>query len=292
MCDTLAIVGPEGVLFAKNSDRDANEAQLLDWQPRQTHPPGARLKCTWIEIPEVAQTHAVLLSRPYWMWGAEMGTNEHGVTIGNEAVFTREPYAATGLTGMDLLRLALERAATAESAVRVIVELLETFGQGGVCSVERSGLVYHNSFIVADLQRAFVLETAGRHHAIEEIRGARSISNGLTISPFAERHSDWLKTRVSACRLRRGRTQPLAERATGVRDLMGILARSWARRRGAALFTHQRRAGCALRSCGRDFGRFANDRFVGRRVATRRGAALGDRHGGALHEPVQTGGRR
>jgi hypothetical protein len=76
---------------------------------------------------------------------------------------------------------------------------------------------------VADTRRAFVLETAGRLHAIEEIVGARSISNGLTISGFARAHSDTIKTRVSACRQRRERTQKRAERATSLADLMAIL---------------------------------------------------------------------
>jgi dipeptidase len=219
----LVTVRGDGVLFAKNSDRDANEAQLLDWQPRRTYPPGARLRCTWIEVPQVRETYAVLLSRPYWMWGAEMGTNEYGVTIGNEAVFTRQPYAKTGLTGMDLLRLALERARTAGDAVRTMVELLAEFGQGGSCCLERRGFTYHNSFLVADPRSALVLETAGRHHAVEEVRGARSISNGLTISGFAEQHSDRIKTRISACRRRQGRTQELVERAEQPLDMMRIL---------------------------------------------------------------------
>jgi dipeptidase len=223
MCDTLAIVGSQGVLFAKNSDRDANEPQLLDWQPRRDCPAGTRLKCTWIEIPQARTTHAVLLSRPYWMWGAEMGTNEHGVTIGNEAVFTRQKYAATGLLGMDLLRLALERATTAEAAVEVIVALLAEFGQGGACSIERPGFTYHNSFLVVDPQRGFVLETAGTHYAVEEFHGARSISNGLTIEGFAERHRDPIKGLVAACQTRQARTQQLAEQASGPANLMRAL---------------------------------------------------------------------
>src|SRR5689334_21156449 len=105
MCDTVVVVGDHGVWFAKNSDRAANEAQVLDWQPARHHPPGSMVRCTYLTIPQAPRTHAVLLSRPYWMWGAEMAANEHGVLIGNEAVFTRHSVPRRGLTGMDLLRL-------------------------------------------------------------------------------------------------------------------------------------------------------------------------------------------
>jgi len=214
MCDTLVHVFSDRVLFAKNSDREADEAQLLDWQPAREHPKGARLKCSFVEIPQVERTYAVLLSRPHWLWGAEMGTNEHGVTIGNEAVFTRHRVPRDGLPGMDLLRLALERAATAEAAVQVLVSLHERHGQGGRCGYEDRGFRYFSSFLVADRRTAWVVETAGRSVATERVRGARSISNGLTIAGFAEAHSDFLKTHVSACRRRRARTEASAAAAT------------------------------------------------------------------------------
>jgi secernin len=223
VCDTAVVVEPGRVLFAKNSDRDANEAQLLDWQPRRSHPAGATVRCTWIEIPQARETHAVLLSRPFWMWGAEIGANEHGVVIGNEAVFTKQPVPKLGLTGMDLLRLALERAPTAEAAASLITELAERFGQGGGCGHEHRGFRYHSSFIVADPSGAFVLETAGRRWAAERVRGARTISNALTLEPLAREESDRVRGFAAAARRRRACTQGRAERAGGSDDMMSLL---------------------------------------------------------------------
>ena len=223
MCDTVVVVANGRVLFAKNSDRDANEAQILEWHPRATHEPGSPLECTHVTVPQVAETAAVLLSRPFWMWGAEVGANEHGVVIGNESVFTRGRVARTGLTGMDLLRLALERADSAARAVEVITELLERHGQGGGCDHETRRFRYHNSYLVADRTTAFVLETSGREWAAEEVRGVRTISNVLTIEGFAERHSDRLYTWAACGRTRRERTSRLVRDGSSSRDLMHLL---------------------------------------------------------------------
>jgi dipeptidase len=152
-----------------------------------------------------------------------MGSNEHGVTIGNEAVFTKERYEHSGLTGMDLLRLALERSETAEQACEVIASLLETHGQGGGCGHEHKSFTYHNSFLIADPREARVLETAGRQWAVDKVTGVRSISNGLTIPGFAERYSDRIKTRASGCKLRQPRTEKMAAQQHSVGNLFRTL---------------------------------------------------------------------
>jgi dipeptidase len=110
-----------------------------------------------------------------------MGANEHGVVIGNEAVFTRLVDDAEGLIGMDLLRLGLERGNNADEALQVITDLLELHGQGGPCGYRDKGLRYDNSFIIADARRIWVLETAGRHWVAKKVDAFAGISNCLTI---------------------------------------------------------------------------------------------------------------
>jgi len=177
---------------------------------------------TYLEIPQAPQTFDVVLSRPWWCTGAEMGVNAQGVAIGNEAVFTTGPDGPPALLGMDLVRLGLERAPTARAAVSVMVELLETHGQGGPCSAERLHFSYDNSFLVADQTEAFVLETAGRRWATEEVTTpVRAISNALTIPGFAEAHSRRIRTFVTGGASRRQRTEAQAEAAT---SLLGLFA--------------------------------------------------------------------
>jgi dipeptidase len=197
MCDTMAARGQATTtgftLFAKNSDRERNEAQFLEMNPARDYGAGARLDATYITIPQARRTHAVLLSRPFWIWGAEMGANEHGVVIGNEAVHPRaKPQRKAALLGMDLLRLGLERGASAAEALEVITHLLERFGQGGNCS-HLGRRYYDNSFIIADHREAFVLETVGRHWAAERIGTTRAISNTYTITRTITCASDGLQ---------------------------------------------------------------------------------------------------
>jgi secernin len=185
MCDTAValthVTKDHCVYFAKNSDREPNEAQYLQIVPGSDHTLGETVRCTYIDIPQIAKTYTVLLSKPKWMWGAEMGVNENGVAIGNEAVFTRlKAGKEPGLIGMDFLRLALERSASAEEALHIIVDLLKEYGQSGNCSAHHQ-LYYHNSFLIADRQSAWVLETAGKQWAALKVKDYYSISNKISI---------------------------------------------------------------------------------------------------------------
>ena len=182
MCDTVVVVPELGpVWFAKNSDREPSEAQFVecdDGSSGHAPPPG---------LPSVRPASRVLLSRPGWMWGAEIGVNEHGVAIGNEAVFTRFPAPKEGASGMDFLRIALSHCRNANDALDQLIDLTERFSQGGRMGHRHRSFRYNSSFIVADPSTAWVFETAGNLWAAKRVRGVATISNELTIQDDFDR---------------------------------------------------------------------------------------------------------
>eukprot|EP00127_Corallochytrium_limacisporum_P007332 Clim_evm19s247 gene=Clim_evmTU19s247 len=209
-CDTFAVRGSAiseddiVLIFGKNSDRHMNEEHevlLCDGSENGRYDTQGEIRCTYRTVPERVDhngtrkaPYRTLVCKPKWMWGAEMGANEHGLVMGNEAVFTTEPEVTDGaaakvLTGMDLLRLAIERAKTAKQAVQTIVDLLVEYGQGGDCGFPANGhhFYYHNSYLIADSDCEFwVLETAGKEYAAKrldpETVQVKAISNALHLT--------------------------------------------------------------------------------------------------------------
>ena len=247
MCDSVVVEGrlcaAGKTVFGKASDRSANEPQPIVFVPAADHAAGERVKCTYIEIDQVAHTNAMILSKPSWIWGAEIGVNEHGLCIGNEAVFTKEMNTSEqALLGMDILRLALERASCAKQAVDVIGELMEKYGQGGNCGFDKQ-FHYDNAYLVADKNEIWHVETAGKHlWAAKKIDGAYSISNYITVDTpdlmhkelisnakdkgydvqtpfdFAQAYIDWASTVKHSGILRRSCSLRMASKNSGAFD--------------------------------------------------------------------------
>lgn len=203
MCDTLLLLRPHETWLAKNSDREPDEPQRVEWHPAGKSADGRR-QATYLSVEAPRQRYASWLSRPDWMWGAEMGVNEKGVAIGNEAVFTHLINRKTnGLLGMDLLRLALEQSASADDALQIITTYLEKYGQGGAAGFQDKKMFYDNSFLVADAQLAWQLETAGRYWVAKKYSWENgdthaAISNSLSISSEFDQASDQIEDKCRA----------------------------------------------------------------------------------------------
>ena len=225
MCDTFVIRIKNGMLFGKNSDREPGEAQLVVRKEPVSDDTAKTMAATYISIDGAGRRHGVLLSKPAWIWGAEMGANDRGVVIGNEAVFTRVLEKTDGLIGMDLIRLGLERGDTATHALHIITGLLEKHGQGGVCGFRDKRFRYDNSFIIADAEDAWVLETAGRHWAARKASDYAAISNCLTITTDYDMTSAGIEDFAIRRGLYKGKG-PLDFRKTFEAPLMPFLARS------------------------------------------------------------------
>jgi dipeptidase len=132
---------------------------------------------------------------PKWCWGAEHGVNEAGVAMGNETIYTtNDPRTAPpALIGMDLVRLALERAASAVEAVHVVSEMINTYGQGGSGHDTSNGeraRPYWSSFLIADSSDAWVVETSG--NVVEAMQVTRTC-------PLRESYWPQIQSQPSYC---------------------------------------------------------------------------------------------
>ena len=188
MCDVLVALPPAtggATLFAKNSDRPPHERQILEWIEARSE---KSTRATYVDIKgHETLTQRCIISRPEWGWGAEHGVNESGVAIGNATIYTTlDPRGfPDALTGMDIVRLGLERATSARQAMEIIIELITTYGQGGSGHApSASPRPYWNSFLVADGSSGWVIETSGRDYAVQEIVDTWAISNRTTIPEF------------------------------------------------------------------------------------------------------------
>ena len=196
MCDCLVALPSHSstghTLFAKNSDRPPTEQQIIRWNPPRRDV--GSLTTTHINVaPARGETLASVLSMPKWCWGAEHGVNEAGVAMGNETIYTtNDPRTAPpALIGMDLVRLALERAASAVEAVRVVSEMIDTYGQGGSGHDTSNGeraRPYWSSFLIADPADAWVVETSGNVVEAMQVTRTWAISNRTTIPAFDAAH--------------------------------------------------------------------------------------------------------
>ncbi|MSQ08579.1 MAG: hypothetical protein EXR57_05765 [Dehalococcoidia bacterium] len=211
-CDTMValpgVTAGGQVVFAKNSDRPQDECQPLVMRPRAINGSGNTFQCQFVNVPQVGTTWRHVGSRPWWGMGYEHGFNEHQVVIGNEALpsklrIAKEPK----LIGMEILRLALERARSAAEAVDVITGLVKVHGQG---KFENAAGVrtYDNIYLCADQRGAYVVECVGHEWAVKRLRargggalqsptaasGFASISNIGMIGPDADVVSDGAKS--------------------------------------------------------------------------------------------------
>ncbi len=186
MCDTFVALPSstrdKNVLFAKSADCEVNEANAIVRIPRKKHVKGEAVRVTHLVIPQAQETYEIFLTKAFWTYGCEIGINEYGLAMGEEAVFTTEmAEEKDGLIGPDLMRLGLERARNCQEAIEIMTALLEKYGQGGSAELKGNSH-FDSSYIMSDTSEAYIMETAGRKWAVKKVEDFDSISNMLGVT--------------------------------------------------------------------------------------------------------------
>ena len=158
-------------LFGQNCHRPAGEALALRRVPGKAFAADETVKTAHAELPQARQTNTVLGAQAPGEWGYLHGVNEHQVAAGCASWHSQFLGTGRGLLGDDLVRLVLERAASARQAADVLTDLVRRCGQAGGDHV----------FLLADPAEAFAVEAAGDAWAVQEIQQVRAASDVAVI---------------------------------------------------------------------------------------------------------------
>ena len=226
MCDIIFVKGEKTKIVGKNSDRPYLESQEFIFL---TIKDNNCERTTYIKVPKYKKKFQVILAKPFWMWGGEMGINECGLVICNVALFSKRKFKKenSGLLGMDMIRIALEASENAEEALNKIVELVEAYEQDANSSY-KGKFLYDNAFLISDKTTAFYIETVDRSWVFKKIDKTESFSNTFSIENeydkikktetwekekinFKKSYEDFLFSLVAGGIIRKKRTAELLE---------------------------------------------------------------------------------
>lgn len=178
------------VLFFHQEDLSRYALHHVRVTPRQTHDlrQNPNVQLYWIEIPQVRTTYGYIAGHTfdddYVPGGLSFGVNEHGVAIGMNVGYPKEPLPdRDGMLWSDFMKIVLERATTAAEAVEILAALTET---------------YHNTddpgqiFGIADPNEAWVFEASVTRWVAKRVPddGMWVIANRYTIGTEWDRASE------------------------------------------------------------------------------------------------------
>jgi secernin len=154
--------------FGHNTNRPRGETPSVVRTAAHEYAPGETVVLSHASLPQARHTLTVLAGRARDEWGYQYGVNEKGVAVGCTPIRTRLDDLP-GLAGPELVRLALERAATACQAVETLTDLIGRHGADA------------HAFLVADHEEAVVLEAGGRHWALAEVGSVRAVTGACLL---------------------------------------------------------------------------------------------------------------
>jgi hypothetical protein len=158
-------------LFGHNCNRPIGEPRALERIPGRCYAAGERIRTPHLSLPQVRNTFTVLGARFAGRWGFTHGINERGVVAGATSLKTRLASFEPGLTGPDLVRLALERSSSALHAIDVVTDLVSRHGPGVWATEEDEG---DPVLMIADGSEAYLLTACATYWAVQEIREVRA----------------------------------------------------------------------------------------------------------------------